>query len=349
MFCTYRWQKEIQSEGPSMRKRLSIGLVIITLLVFTGFFGRLANAEKSVKTLLIGYVPLISQLPLVVSYDNDKLNYLNVKVRLVKFRSFTSLEAALRVGAIDIADLPLPVVFNMAGDGINIRIIGQCHLGGSVFEGVGFSGLSDLKAKIIGVPGLRSNENLELIRILSQEKLRYGLDYKTIKVPFNTILQNLQAGRINAMYFPEPYGSMAENNHLVMLMDNQEKDLSGRLTTVLTVRAELLQEQYRGAMEEWVRSLTEACSFIEDDIKNLSAQQTAIIQEPYFGFKRDVISSSLVKRRGKIHFSYAMPEKKLLRLYLQQVADAKTVLQKIDIDTLISFDFSGKQGESSPQ
>ena len=124
-------------KGTGMKKRFSFGIVIITLLVFSVFFVQIVHAETTVKSLHIGYVPLISQLPLVVSYDNDRLSYSSVKVTLVKYRSFNSLEAALRVGAIDVADLPLPVVFSIAGDGIDIRIIGQYHSGGSILEGDG--------------------------------------------------------------------------------------------------------------------------------------------------------------------------------------------------------------------
>jgi ABC-type nitrate/sulfonate/bicarbonate transport system substrate-binding protein len=326
---------------------MKVLFVIIALLVSPVFFPQGADAQNTVKTIRVGYVPLIAQLPLIVSYDNDRLNYSKVDVRLVKYRSFTSLEAALRVGAIDIADLPLPVVFDIAGDGIAIKILGQCHSGGSVLEGVGLSALPALRGKIIGVPGLRSNENLELIQALSREKLRYGLDYKTIKVPFNTILQNLQTGRINAMYFPEPYGAMAEKNHLVRQMDNQEKNFAGRLTTVLSARADILQENYREAMEEWTRSLVEACAFIENDIKNLSAEQTAILQEPYFGFNREVISSSLARRRGNIHFSFVMPEKTLLQLYLRQTLEVQMTLRGLDVNVLIPHNIL-KMEEESP-
>lgn len=313
------------------------GSVTSTILAIIVFWGSTVNAEQTIKSLQIGYVPLISQLPLVVSYDNDRLRYSSVNVTLVKYRSFNSLEAALRVGAVDIADLPIPVVFNIAGDDIGIKIIGQYHSGGSILEGTKFSNVSEFRGKIIGVPGLRSNENLTIIQRLSEEKLRYGLDYKTLKVPFNTVLQNLEAGKINAMYFPEPYGSIAEKNHLAIQMEKQDQNLSGGTTTVLVARSDTLQTHSKEAIEEWIRSLTGACAFIENDISTLSAEQTAIIQEPYFGFERALVSSSLVKRRGGIRFFFAVPEKKMLQLYLQQALDAKILLESVDIDALVSF------------
>ena len=336
----------ITDKGTGMKKGSFFGIVMF--LVFSVFLHPVVHAEATVQSLRIGYVPLISQLPLVVSYDNDRLNYSKVKVTLVKYSSLNSLEAALRVGAIDIADLPLPVAFSIAQDGIAIKILGQCHSGGSVLARGEFNELSNFRGKTIGVPGLRSNENMDLIKLLAGEKLRYGLDYKTIKVPFNTVLQNLEAGRINAMYFPEPYGSMAEKSHLAMQMEKQEKELSGRLTTVLAARSDILQNHYREAMEEWIRSLTAACVFIENDIKTLSAEQTAIIQEPYLGFDRNLVSSSLSKQRGEIQFSFVIPKKNILHMYLQQALELKILLQPVDIDDLLSFDVVGWKKRGGP-
>jgi ABC-type nitrate/sulfonate/bicarbonate transport system substrate-binding protein len=336
--------------GIEAKKISSFGIVGITILVFSLFFRPIVHGETTVRAINIGYVPLISQLPLVVSYDNDRLSYSRVKVRLVKYRSLNSLEAALRVGAIDVADLPLPVVFSIAEDSIGVRILGQYHSGGSILEGRGLRNLSDFRGKIIGVPGLRSNENLELIQLLSEEKLRYGLDYKTIKVPFNTVLPNLEAGKINAMYFPEPYGTMAEKSHLATQMEKRVKDSSLELTTVLVARAEIVQEHSLEAMNEWMQSLVEACSFIENDIKTLSAEQTAIIQEPYFGFERILVSSSLTKRRGGIRFSFVIPEKNILQLTLKQALDLKIVQKPVDIDSLLfTHVFKWKKKEGSVQ
>lgn len=324
-------------EGIEMKKRFSSGIVVITYFVFSFLYYQVVNAETTVQSLNIGYVPLITQMPLVVSYDNDRLSYSRVKITLVKYRSFNSLEAALRVGAIDVADLPLPVVFSIVEDGIRVKILGQYHSGGSILEGVGLNNLSDFRGKIIGVPGLRSNENLKLIQMLSKEKLRYGLDYKTIKVPFNTVLQNLEAGRINAMYFPEPYGSMAEKGQFATQVEKQEQDTSQEITTVLVARADILQKHHKEAMVEWIHSLAEACVFIENDIKTLAAEQSAIIQEPYFGFDRALVGSSLSKRRGGLYFSFVIPEKNVLQLYLQQALDLKILLKPIDLDDLLSF------------
>ena len=59
-----------------------------------------------------------------------------------------------------------------------------------------------------------------------------------------------------------------------------------------------------------------------------------------------VCSASLVKRRGGIHFSLVMPEKKMLQLHLEKALDLKILLKPVDIDTLVSdYALSGEKGE----
>ncbi len=66
--------------------------------------------------LRIGYLPALSQLPLIVSHE--KFSRQNPgDYELVKYRSFTSLEAAIRVGAIHIASIPVPTALSVAADG----------------------------------------------------------------------------------------------------------------------------------------------------------------------------------------------------------------------------------------
>jgi hypothetical protein len=115
-------------------------------------------------------------------------------------------------------------------------------------------------------------------------------------------------------------------------------------------RAEILQTYPVEALGEWMQSLIEACSFIENDIKTLSAEQTAIIQEPYFGFERKLVSSSLTGRRGGIRFSFTIPEKNILQLTLKQSLDLKIVRKPVDIDALLfTHIFNWKKKEGSIQ
>ena len=110
-------------------KKMIIAPVLSLILLIA--FGGNAFCVQSKITLRIGYIPLLSELPLIVSYESNQLNFENVTAELVRYNSFTALEAAMRVGAIDVASLPIPIVLSIAADGHKMKIIGICHLGGS--------------------------------------------------------------------------------------------------------------------------------------------------------------------------------------------------------------------------
>ena len=153
------------------------------VLLFMGFLildlaggGTIGQALDRMP-LRVGYLPVLPQSPLVVAYENDRLNLKRVDPSLYKYNSFTSLEAALRVGAIDAASVPGPVALAIAADGIGVFVVGAFHQGGSRLMTVEKGGLASLKGRLIGVPGLDSNENLKLIQVLEKNRppLRPGL------------------------------------------------------------------------------------------------------------------------------------------------------------------------------
>jgi hypothetical protein len=78
-----RIQLGLQVEGAGMR--LHIGSIILAFLFFFSALPPGVRAEEK-QVITVGYIPLLAQLPLVVSYDNDRLNYSNVEVRLVKYQ-----------------------------------------------------------------------------------------------------------------------------------------------------------------------------------------------------------------------------------------------------------------------
>ena len=97
--------------------------IILVFIVCIMCIGQPAHTQEKVA-LRVGYVPLLTQLPLVVSYENDHLNFLQVDLDLIKYTSFTSLEAALRVGAIDAA-----IASQTAGLAAESMGLGFCYIG----------------------------------------------------------------------------------------------------------------------------------------------------------------------------------------------------------------------------
>jgi len=319
-------------------KRFEINLVVLTLaisfLLNCFAFAKVADAKAKVL-LRVGYLPVLSQLPLIVSYENDWMTMDRVKLKLDRYNSYNSLEAALRVGAIDVASIPVPMALSIAADGYPIKIIGTMHRGGARLMAKTEGGFETLKGKLIGVPGLDSDENLKLSQVLSAANLRPGLDYKTIGVPFNTVIHDLKTNRLDAIYLPEPYGTIAQKEKLCDEVKGQKEQLAGTFRTVLVIRSGIMKKK-KSAVNEWLVSLKDSCRFIEDDISKSGANQTALIQGAYFNFSKSIVIESLSNRNGGLKFDLSTPQRKKIKKSLDLAFQMKMLTKSVNLDNLIS-------------
>jgi ABC-type nitrate/sulfonate/bicarbonate transport system substrate-binding protein len=309
----------------------------MTILVISSLL-RCFTIEAAAETkipLRIGYLPLLRQLPLVVSYENDRMTLNKVKLELDRHNSYNSLEAALRVGAIDAASIPVPMALSIAADGHPIKIIAAIHMGGSRLLAKNKGGFETLRGKLIGVPGLDSGENLMLNQVMSAADLRPGFDYKTIGVSLNTVINDLKSNRIDAIYLPEPYGTIAEKEGLCIEVDGQQEKLAGTLETVLVIRSEII-EKNESAVQEWLESLIHSCHFVENDIAKSGANQTAIIQSTYFDFPKSIVIESLVNRKGGLKLDLLIPLSNEIKKTMDLSSKMKMLTKSVNLDNLIA-------------
>lgn len=286
----------------------------------------------------VGYVPLLPQLPLVISYEEDRPKLTQADLKLVKYNSFTAVEAALRVSAIDAAYIPVPIALSiMADEAMEIKIMGACHRGGARLVTRSPGSLDKLRGKLIGVPGLDSCENFKLAEVLGQLKLQAGSDFKVIDIPFASAIKDLQNNKVDALYLPEPYGTIAEHNKVATSPEGDQSRLLGNLTTVLVVRAELLNRNL-AAVQEWLQSVGKATNFIENDVAKGGARQTAIIQSKYFEFPNEIVITSLAKRHGNLTFSLFAPNQDEINAILETTIQLRLINKSVDLNKIIFFD-----------
>ena len=316
------------------KKRMAPLLTVSLFVVLCLIQAAAMAAEPTRQPLRVGYLPALSQLPIVVAYENDRMNHVAAQVQISRYNSFTALEAAFRVGAIDFASLPVPLVFGMAADGRQVRLVGDDHVGGSRLVAAKQGDVQSLKGKLIGLPGLDTNENIYLSRLMQAGKLRPGLEYKTIRITFSTVMNDFKAGKLDALYLPEPYGTMAEIEKMAVAVDNQEELTGGKLDTVWVVRADYLKG-HPAAVDEWLKSLASGCRFIEDDIAKLGARQTGIIQAGYLKFPAETVSKALQGKAGGLQFAPLMPETKVLEKILEDAGQLKILTKSVDLKTLV--------------
>jgi ABC-type nitrate/sulfonate/bicarbonate transport system substrate-binding protein len=293
------------------------------------------SAQSKEKTIIrVGYVPLVNQLPLIVAHENA--HSFKFDFNLIKYASYTSLEAAMRVGAIDAASIPVTKVLSIHADGIPIKIVGTIHRGGSTLVSRKKGGLDVLASALVGVPGLDSCENLEIKKLLSEKNLRFGIDYKTIGIPFHTAIQYLKGGKLDALFLPEPFGYMAEKQGIAGSIDISQGLTAKKIFTGLVIQSRLLDENADESLQ-FMKSIIEACRFIETDIRLSEGRQTAIIQTHYFGYPEDMIADLLVRRRGAIRFDQFFPDPKQLHETMRLASEMKLIMKSVDLDTIYSI------------
>lgn len=302
-------------------------LLFISILIFPLICTTIGYAIEIVLPLRVGYIPIISQLPLSVSYEMDQLKYLNVDVSLRKYSSFTSLEAAVRVEALDAAYVPLPIALSMLSDGIKIKIVGSLHEGGSMLASLTPGGLASLKGKKIGVPGLDSNENFRLRNRLAKENLRYGLDYRTISVPFNSVVNDITSQRIDALYFPEPYIIRVKNSQHLYSLDDSDDNLSNGQFLVLVIRSRILQKDFREEVKEWLASVLRAARLIDGNPSNGRTDPSL-----FKDFKKIELDESLAHQNVDVLFTFQSPDRDLINSYLKNSVELQMIEDEFDID-----------------
>ncbi|OGR11483.1 MAG: hypothetical protein A2097_04340 [Desulfobacula sp. GWF2_41_7] len=313
----------------------------VIFLVFLITQGSLAwpatQGTRPIQEIRIGYVPILSQLPLVVSYEDLGISNRSVKIIMTRFGSFNGLEAAMRVQAIDFASLPVITVLKMKINGIDVKIVGQCSAGGSRLVTRNKGGLKDIRGLLIGVPDLESNENLLLSLVFSPMDMRLGIEYKTIGISLGTVIEDYTNNRIDSMFMPEPFGTIIENRKIGFMAEGQKDVLTGKFLTVLTINSSFLNKN-KNIVSACLESIVKACGFIEKDIKDLKAKQVSILQKKYFDYDEDIIASSLENRKGEISFTKFLPEKKEINRFSEEAVKMKILTHSVNLDDLLSLE-----------
>lgn len=95
------------------------------LFVFTTGWSEPSAFAQDKIPLRVGYLPILAQLPLIVSYQNDRMRVEKIDLKLVRYNSFTTLEAALRVGAVDVASLPVTIALSKPPTDTKSKLLGN--------------------------------------------------------------------------------------------------------------------------------------------------------------------------------------------------------------------------------
>ncbi|MCJ8344029.1 ABC transporter substrate-binding protein [bacterium] len=305
-----------------MSKQAFQWIVMVLILSF------ISHAKTKI---VIGYLPLITQLPLIVEYENEKINDNPFTMELVQYGSTTALEAAVRVGAVQIAVLPIPQVIAMSADEIELSVLGSMALGGSSLLSKEKTLLA-LKGKVIGLTGFDSNESFVLQRVLEKRELIVGIDFKIMGVALSTIIQDLEDDKLDAIYLPEPYGSLAKEKGLGDFIMVEE--LLGQQNDLIVVQQDFFNEN-KEVMKIWYQLLKKAITFINEDIKMGQAEILTKLQSPYFNIPEKLFNRSLNEKIGAIQFGLAPVDKTPFEEAYTMSQESKLITKSINTEKLL--------------
>jgi ABC-type nitrate/sulfonate/bicarbonate transport system substrate-binding protein len=295
------------------------------------------NPAEEPVLLRIGYLPVLSQLPLIVSYDRDRFSYKKVRIELTGFKSYISLEAAFRVKAIDIAYLPIPTIYGMKAEGIDILVGNSLHRGGSSLIMGAQEREKNGSATLYGIPGLMSSELFILDNSLSSGGLKNGDDFKIVAVQLERAIDELEQGHLDGLLLPEPYPTIASRQLAkkilpIQLITTEDIDTP---QAALVFNRNIVINGNKGGLLEWLDSIEHACQFLEEDIQHYNGAQTILTQQQYFGFEPSLVRQAFSNLQLSLSFSsknIAIPD---LEGTLEKMIFLKLLHKSINVNDML--------------
>ncbi len=311
-------------------------IVFLVMLLFAGQALAIGKNPSGKPILLrIGYLPVLAQLPLIVSYDRERFSYQNVRVELTGFKSFIALEAAFRVKAVDIAYLPIPTIFAMKAEGMNVLMGPSLHQGGSSLVVASHEKEKESSTTVYGIPGLTSSELLILHSSLSHTGLSYGDDFKVVAVQLDLGLEELEQGHVEGLFLPEPYPTMVlrqlpDTVQLIQFTAGDEEIPQA----ALVFNRSVVTSSNREGLLEWFSSVERACRFLEEDIQNYGGEQTILTQQLYFGFEPTLIRQSFSNLQLSLRFSSKKVAPPALEGIVEKMISLKLLHKSVTINDM---------------
>lgn len=313
-------------------------VVFLVILLTAGSLPAQENFPAEDPVLLrIGYLPVLSQLPLIVSYDRDRFSYQKVRLELTGFKSYISLEAAFRVKAIDIAYLPIPTIYGMKADGLDILMGNSLHRGGSSLVMASNAMEKNGSATLYGIPGLLSSELFILDNSLSSAGLKNGDDFKIVAVQLERAIDELAQGHLDGLLLPEPYPTIASRQlaqkiqpvHLITT-----EDIATPQAALVFNRNVVLNGDKKGLLE-WLDSIGRACQFLEEDIQHHNGAQTILTQQQYFGFEPSLVQQAFSNLQLSLTFSSENIAVPALEGTLEKMIFLKLLHKSINVNDML--------------
>jgi NitT/TauT family transport system substrate-binding protein len=183
--------------------------------------GRRAWAQTRLR---IGYLPLISVGPLFVAHDRGYLRDAGLDVEMVRFASGAEMVPALGTGELSAGyGVISPGLYNAWARGVRTTIVAD---GSRMMPGYGYVMAvvradlmgqirtpADLRGRRVGMSVVGSAVDYVMRHVLAQGGLTEN-DVEPVRLSSADVNAGLAGGSIDAAGVAEPFGALAEQNHI---------------------------------------------------------------------------------------------------------------------------------------
>jgi ABC-type nitrate/sulfonate/bicarbonate transport system substrate-binding protein len=126
--------------------------------------------------------------------------------------------------------------------------------------------VADLKGKTIGINGFSTTGHLELLTALEKNGMT-DADVNIIPVTFPAMQQTLEAGKIDAGYFPQPYAALLERQMPVRKLFDSRYGMPFDQELIVLIGAEEFLKQNADALRAMMEDLKAATRYYLDHPK----------------------------------------------------------------------------------
>ncbi|PLR75262.1 metal ABC transporter substrate-binding protein [Bacillus sp. V3-13] len=243
-----------------------------------------SNGEK--RTIKIGYLPITHAIPLYIE-NEQKENFKNFDLELVKFGSWPELMDALNTGRIDGASVLITLAMKAKEQGIDLKAVALGHRDGNVLVSANdVNSVEDLKGKNFAIPHKFSTHNVLLYQMLKQNGMEYE-DVNAIELPPAEMPAALSEGRIDGYVVAEPFGALSVAIGKGKVLFQSEELWKNSVDCALVLRNDFI-EQEKQAAQEFMNEYVKAGEMAE-----LKDEQTHEISSKYMNVEKEVMDLSL--------------------------------------------------------
>jgi NitT/TauT family transport system substrate-binding protein len=201
---------------------------------------------RAAKPLLVGGLPVTCNLtiPVACQASAGGAPAGNPPFEFSKYSGWPEIKESLMAGRIQVAYMLAPLVMDLAGEGLPVKIVALGHRSGAVImvrSDSPYRSFQDLKGKLVAIPSRFAVDYLYLRKMVRRAGMTER-DIEIVEMPPPDMPSALYAKSVDAYATGEPFGAVAQRAGYARLLSMTRDEWPLYMCCVLTVRDELVRQ-----------------------------------------------------------------------------------------------------------